>query len=44
MKNLRAAVDAFFRKMYSSWYNTGMENLVLHYDKCLDMISDYVEK
>ncbi len=41
---LQATVDEFFSKQDASWYAHGIEKLVSRYNKCLDLLGDYVEK
>ncbi len=42
--NLKVAVSSFFTKMDSTWYARGIEKLIFHYNKCLDICGDYLEK
>ncbi len=34
----------FFLKMDPSFYHLGIEKLVLHYNKCLDSLGEYIGK
>ncbi len=37
-------VAEFFTKQDTEWYSTGIYELILHYNYCLDEQSNYVEK
>ncbi len=42
--SLKAALSSFFINMDSTWYTQGIEKLIFHFNKCLDICGDYIEK
>ncbi len=41
---LDTEISLFFLNMDPSFYHLGIEKLVLRYNKCLDLLGEYVEK
>jgi hypothetical protein len=42
--DLQHAVVDWLNRLVAGWYDVGISKLVSHYDKCLNVESDYVEK
>lgn len=43
-EEVKSAVLEFLRNLDGNFYIQGTEKLVLRYDKCLNLMGDYVEK